>query len=207
MAITYLETMPKLTVGQKIGLFGGSFNPPHEGHLLVARTALASLSLDRLWWMVTPGNPLKNKADLLGLDQRIQESENLLKQMPNIDITAFESTIDAKTSFETLKYILSQPIAPMVSFVWVMGGDNLADFHRWYRWRDLANMMPVAVVCRPTAMQADKDSHFAVEYKNKQLPVARAAELPFKKPPSWCYLCSDSSDQSSTNLRKLKAMR
>ena len=124
--------MPHVERSMAVGLFGGSFNPPHGGHLLVAETVLRKLGLDQLWWMVTPGNPLKDKHKLADLAQRIRWSEELLSD-PRIKVTAFEAAKDLSYTAETLRYVKSRNLG--VNFVWVMGADNLAGFHRWQDWQ------------------------------------------------------------------------
>ncbi|WJW80252.1 nicotinate-nucleotide adenylyltransferase [Bartonella sp. TP] len=201
MAYISLDMLPQVKAGQKIGLFGGTFNPPHEGHVLVANTALRCLGLDRLWWMVTPGNPLKANVHLPSIKHRVAASALLLKSFECIDITAFEAALASKNSFETLRYLSTQESLHGVNFVWIIGGDSLANFHLWYRWQDLAAMLPIAVVWRPTALGVELNSVFAKYYKKARIAEQDAEQLAFKLPPAWCYLRGELSNQSSTNLR------
>lgn len=201
MAYISLDTLPQAKAGQKIGLFGGTFNPPHEGHVLVANAALRCLGLDRLWWLVTPGNPLKDNGTLPSIEQRVAASALLLNSFESIDITAFEAAIASKSLFETLSYLLSQDSLRGVNFVWIMGGDSLANFHLWFRWQDLASMLPIAVVWRPTALGVELNSVFAQFYKQARVSEQDAKQLAFKHPPAWCYLRGELSNQSSTKLR------
>src|SRR5690606_7729375 len=115
-----------------VGLFGGSFNPPHAGHALVAETALRRLALDQLWWMVTPGNPLKEARGLAPLAERIALSERCAED-PRIRVTAFEAGYRVRYTADTIA--LAQSRNPGIHFVWIMGADSLRDFHRWERWR------------------------------------------------------------------------
>lgn len=202
MAQIYLNDMPPSQPNEIIGLFGGSFNPPHEGHLLVAKYALKYLGLTRLWWMVSPGNPLKDNSFLPAIEYRIRLCERLLKNKDNIDITGFERSINSVTSFNTIDYILNHKKTDR--FIWIMGGDNLLKFHHWYKWKDIAKMIPIAIVNRPLDAEPHINSIFAKEYMNNLVPKAQMHNLAFKKPPAWCYLQGNVSYQSSTQLRKTK---
>lgn len=190
--------MPHAENGNVIGLFGGSFNPPHEGHMLVAKRALQALGLDQLWWMVTPGNPLKNHADLLPLKERLQKSAELIDD-PRIKVTGFEQTIKSYKSVTTISYILQHNVG--VHFVWIMGADSLATFHRWHRWRDIVKMVPIAVIDRPTAPMSALSSPMARTFMSSRVNEKNIAALPLMAPPAWSYLHGRLSNASSTQLR------
>ena len=132
----------------RIGLYGGSFDPAHEGHLHVSTTALRRLRLDRVWWLVTPGNPLKDNARLPPLEERIARARRLAAD-PRIDVTGLEAAIGTRYTFDTVDELTRR--CPGVHFVWLMGADNLAQFARWQRWRDIARRVPIAVIDRPGA--------------------------------------------------------
>ena len=138
-------TLPPHAPGMKIGLFGGSFNPPHDAHRAVSLLAMKKLQLDRVWWLVTPGNPLKDTRDCRRSKQRIAQAAALADH-PRIDVTGFEAVIGTKYSCDTIAWLLNE--APGTHFVWIMGADNLKDFHRWKNWRDIFMMLPIAVVDR-----------------------------------------------------------
>ncbi|TIW88155.1 MAG: nicotinate-nucleotide adenylyltransferase, partial [Mesorhizobium sp.] len=140
--------MPHAEKGLAVGLFGGSFNPPHAGHALVAEIALRRLALDQLWWMVTPGNPLKSTRELAPLGERIAFSEKIAKN-PKIKVTAFEAAHNVRYTADTLALVKARN--PGVDFVWIMGADSLRDFHRWQRWREIVLTFPIAVIDRPGA--------------------------------------------------------
>src|SRR5687768_6682948 len=129
--------------GQRVGLMGGSFNPPHAAHLLVAETALKRLGLDQLWWMVTPGNPLKPRRDLAPLATRLAASRTLASH-PKIRVTGFEASA---YTVDTVATLLARHRG--VRFVLVLGADSFAGLHRWHRWRALVRAVPIAVIDRP----------------------------------------------------------
>lgn len=197
MALIYLDKMPKTTPNDVIALFGGSFNPPHEGHLLVAHYALTHLPITALWWMVTPGNPFKDNSFLPSVESRIDLSAHLLKDEAKIVITGFEKTINAFNSFDTIKYVLDNNRT--VKFIWIMGADNLIDFHKWDNWRKIVNMLPIAIVNRPNVIEPHFNTVFAKEYKDYYVMHENLAAT---TPPCWTYLQGPVSHQSSTQLRK-----
>ncbi len=190
--------MPHVEDGQRIGLFGGSFNPPHEGHMLVAEIALRRLKLDQIWWMVTPGNPLKNHNNLASLSQRIQWC-NEITTHPAIKITAFELVHPTRYTADTLARVKAHHKA--VNFVWIMGADNLAGFHHWQRWREIADMIPIAVIDRPGSTLSSRSSKAALALSRYRLPERDASLLPIAKTPAWAFIHGPRSSLSSTKLR------
>ncbi|WP_246333519.1 nicotinate-nucleotide adenylyltransferase [Aureimonas mangrovi] len=182
----------------RIGLFGGSFNPPHGGHLLVAETALRRLGLDRVWWMVTPGNPLKDRGQLRPLAERIAASR-ALSQDRRIVVTGFEARLRSAYTADTLALLRARN--PDVAFVWVMGADSLAGFHHWRYWERIATTVPIAVVDRPDATLSPLYAPLAQRFRRARLPEALAASLPSRAAPSWVYLHGPRSSLSSTALR------
>lgn len=182
----------------RIGLFGGSFNPPHEGHLLVSRIALRRLRLDRIWWLVTPGNPLKDTRGLPTLAARIEAARRLLRD-PRVIVTGLEADIGARFTHDTLRYLVAR--CPGVRFVWIMGGDNLLQFHRWQRWRDIARLMPIAVVDRPGATWKSASAKAAQGFSRARVGEGRPALLATRRPPAFVYLHGPRVAQSSTALR------
>ncbi|WP_246727861.1 nicotinate-nucleotide adenylyltransferase [Chelativorans sp. Marseille-P2723] len=185
-----------------VGLFGGSFNPPHEGHLLVAEAALRRLRLDQLWWIVTPGNPLKDHAGLAPLDERIKLSEALVKDQ-RIRVTAFEASHRIRYTADTIDLVRSRN--PDVHFVWIMGADSLRDFHRWERWRDMAHSVPIAVFDRPGSTLSLLSSTMARTFNHARVDEMQAARLARMKPPVWTFIHGPRSPLSSTALRKAGA--
>src|SRR5262249_17936184 len=137
--------LPPHGPGMRVGLLGGSFNPPHDAHRAISLYAMKRLQLDRVWWIVSPGNPLKDTRELRPLDERIAECVRLADS-PRIDVTGFEAVIGTKYTFDTLAWLKNE--APETLFVWLMGADNLKDFHRWKNWREIFMLMPIAVADR-----------------------------------------------------------
>jgi nicotinate-nucleotide adenylyltransferase len=130
----------------RIGLLGGSFNPPHGGHALATRLALKRLALDRVWWLVTPGNPLKSQAGLAAVEARVMAARRLAAG-PRVAVTDIETEIGSRYTYDTLAWLTRR--APQIRFVWIMGADNLRQFHLWRHWRRIAELVPIAVVDRP----------------------------------------------------------
>lgn len=193
-----ISARPPLALpGQRIGIMGGTFDPPHAGHLAVSKTALRRLRLDRLWWVVTPGNPLKPEG-ALSLEERLAASRALTTD-PRIVVTAFEAQLSTPYTAATLAFLKRR--YPGVRFVWVMGADNLATLHRWRRWRDIAAAMPMVVVDRPGWHLKALASPAARAFWRARRPEAEAARLPFARPPAWTFLTSRLSPVSSTELR------
>jgi len=190
--------MPHLEAGMAIGLYGGSFNPPHQGHKLVAEKALKSFQLDQLWWMVTPGNPLKDRQELASLEQRLEASHALLHH-PRIHITAFERAGKACFSAQTVAHILK--CRPQGRFVWIMGADSFASFHLWWQWQAIASRLPLGIIDRPGASFAALSSPTARRFASRRLGEMRAPRLPFTRAPCWCFLHGRRSFMSSTRLR------
>jgi nicotinate-nucleotide adenylyltransferase len=195
-------TMPHTERGMVIGLFGGSFNPPHAGHALVAEIALRRLGLDQLWWMVTPGNPLKNRADLAPLATRIKACEALVSD-PRIKITAFEQSFGVTYTANTLRLIKAKN--PLARFIWIMGADNLRSFHRWQNWRKIAETFPIAVIDRPGATLAYLSSTMAQAYSQARVDEDDAGILWTKTAPAWMFIHGPRSTLSSTALRNAQS--
>lgn len=191
--------LPPHPPGVRIGLYGGSFNPPHAGHLHVSRMALTRLRLDRVWWLVTPGNPLKEFAGLLPLAERLAAARALARH-PRIAVTGFEAGIGARYTLDSLEYLTVR--APDVRFVWIMGADNLAQFSRWLGWRRIAEIMPFAVIDRPGWTLKATHSQAAQALARFRIDETDAALLPDLAPPAWAFLHGPRSPLSSTVLRQ-----
>ena len=194
--------LPVAFPGERIGLFGGSFNPPHRGHLLVANQALRRLRLDRVWWLVTPGNPLKDHSQLAPLRARIAACEALVTDRSMV-VTACEATLPTRFTADTLAHIVGRRRG--TRFVWLMGADSLASFHRWDRWRTIAATVPFAVVDRPGSTLALHSSLAAIALRRHRVDEDDAALLPDKAPPAWTFLHGPREAVSSTQLRAAAA--
>jgi nicotinate-nucleotide adenylyltransferase len=194
--------MPHAERGMAVGLFGGSFNPPHAGHVLVSEIAIRRLGLDQLWWMVTPGNPLKSRNELAPLAERIALSEQLVHD-PRIKVTAFEKTLNTSYTAETLAYVKARN--PHVRFVWIMGADSLKTFHLWQRWREIAATFPIAVIDRPGATLSFLSSKMARALAHARVDEDDAGVLWKQQAPAWTFIHGPRSTLSSTALRAQNA--
>ncbi len=195
---------PLVLAGQRIGVMGGSFNPPHDGHAIVAQTALKRLKLDQLWWLVTPGNPLKSHNGLAPLAQRMAACR-VLATHPRMHVTAFEAQLETPYTAATLGFLGAR--YPGATFIWVMGADNLAGFHRWQHWRSIAASMPIAVVDRPGWRLQALASPAARALSHNRIPEGAAAILGTQARPRWTLLSTRLSHASSTKLRNGSANR
>ena len=189
---------PLALPGQRVGIMGGSFNPAHDGHRIVAETAVKRLGLDQLWWVVTPGNPLKVNDALPLLSQRMSAARRFARGR-KMKITSFEAELGTPYTAATLAFLKRRN--PGVRFVWVMGADNLATFHRWQHWRSIVAAMPIAVVDRPQWRLKALASPAAAAMASSRSPEAKAPLLATRKTPAWTYLTSRLSPLSSTALR------
>jgi nicotinate-nucleotide adenylyltransferase len=196
-----LYRVPPHVPGQRIGLFGGTFDPPHQAHLAASLLALKRLALDRVWWLVTPGNPLKDTNGLAPLDTRVAAARALAGD-PRIEVTAFEAEIGVRYTYDTIRYLVSH--CPGVHFVWIMGADNLRSFHRWQRWRALAGLVPIAIVDRLGPSLYAVGGVSAQALARFRIPENAAASLALRRPPAWVLLHGLKSPLSSTALRAVR---
>ena len=185
----------------RIGLFGGSFDPPHRAHLGASLLALKRLRLDRVWWLVTPGNPLKNTQGLAPLAERLAAARALATD-PRIDITGFEAALGVRYSFDTVSYLVRR--CPRVRFVWIMGADNLRHFHRWQKWRGIAELVPMAVIDRLGPSLYSTSGVAGQALSRARIPESAATSLADRRPPAWVFLHGLKSPLSSTALRALR---
>ena len=190
--------LPPHGPGLKIGLLGGSFNPPHEAHLAVSLLALRRLGLDRVWWLVTPGNPLKDTRALPSLADRVKAARDVAAH-PRVDVTDLEAAIGTHFTADTIAWLTRR--FPAVRFVWIMGADNLAQFDRWRNWRAIAQSVPIAVVDRFGASYAATASPAAQALAATRIRERDARSLPDRRPPAWVYLHGLKSPLSSTAVR------
>lgn len=194
--------LPPLAIpGQRIGLLGGSFNPPHQAHALISRIAYQRLGLDRVWWLVTPGNPLKDRSDLAPLAARLDAAEAIAPKRI-VTVTGFEASLPTAFTAATLAHLLDRH--PGVRFVWLMGADNLAQIHRWRRWQTIFARVPVAVVNRPGWHLRALSSNAARRYTKSRIPESRCREILERPLPAWTFLTGPLSDLSSSAIRRAR---
>lgn len=185
----------------RIGLFGGSFDPTHRGHVTASETARHRLGLDQVWWLATPGNPLKAHGPSETLAERIEKAR-AMTQGRHISVTGIEAAIGSRYTADTVAWLKRR--LKSVSLVWIMGADNLVGFHRWREWRRLAEEVPIAVVDRPGSTLAALAAPAAGQMGRWRIPERLAATLPDRAPPAWVFLHGPRIALSSTELRRYR---
>jgi nicotinate-nucleotide adenylyltransferase len=197
--IAGITNLPPSASNMRIGLFGGSFNPPHPGHQLVSRQTLKRLNLDAVWWLVTPGNPLKDHSELAPLEKRVKAARSLITH-PRVKATGFEAERGFTYTYKTIKHLVTN--LPDRKFVWIMGADSFENFHQWQRWHDIASLVPLAIYVRPGSALTALSSRAAHSLKAHRLDEHDAKNLANSDAPAWVYLTGRMSPLSSTALRK-----
>ncbi|WP_134724653.1 nicotinate-nucleotide adenylyltransferase [Paracoccus luteus] len=196
---------PLALPGQRIGLLGGSFDPAHAGHVHITDMALRRFRLDRVWWLVSPGNPLKARGPA-PLAARIDWARRLTCD-PRVVVTDIEARLGTRLTADTVAAL--QARWPGVRFVWLMGSDNLVQFDRWDRWREIAARLPLGVIARPGTRTAARSSRAARIMAAARLPEAQAGRLALAAPPAWVLINVPMSPLSSSEIRaaRLSAAR
>ncbi|MDF2140149.1 nicotinate-nucleotide adenylyltransferase [Paenirhodobacter sp. CAU 1674] len=197
------QGFPIAQPGMRIGILGGSFDPAHEGHARITREALRRFGLDRVWWMLSPGNPLKAHGPA-PMAARLREARRVMPD-PRVDITDLEARLGSRYTAQTLTRLL--PLYPGVHFVWLMGADNLVQFDRWDNWQQILDLVPVGVLARPGSRMAARRSRAAQIYAQARLPATQARALPLARRPAWCFIDMPMSDLSSSAIRASGAWR
>ncbi|MEX0340810.1 MAG: nicotinate-nucleotide adenylyltransferase [Arenibacterium sp.] len=192
------ERRPFARPGQTIGLLGGSFDPPHAGHVHITRHALCRFGLDRVWWLVSPGNPLKTRGPA-PLSLRMQASRQIM-QHPRVEVTDIEARLGTRVTADTLALLAARYRG--VKFVWLMGADNLADLHKWRNWRSIMNNVPVGVLARPGDRISARMSPAARVYAPYRISGRASHLLSHADAPAWCFVNVPMVDQSSTRIRE-----
>lgn len=195
---TVAAQLPPDTGDAAIGLLGGSFDPAHEGHVEISETAIRRLDLARVWWLVSPGNPLKTAGAAAPLDERIAAARRLVGSR-RITVTGFERALGDPYTVATLSFLRRR--RPRARFVWLMGADCLAEFHRWRQWQEIMSLVPVAIVDRPGWRFRALSSIAATSFAAARVPEQDSAELASLRPPAWVFLTAPLSDLSSTAIR------
>ena len=182
----------------RTGLLGGSFNPAHGGHRRISIHAAAELGLDEIWWLVSPGNPLKPPGEMASLQARFASARRAARGLP-IRVTVIERELGTRYTVDTLRILRRR--FPQRHFVWLMGADNLSQFHRWRDWRAIAGLVPIAVVGRP-GYDADAHSARAMGWLRRFVRPARQARQWTKwRPPALVLLKLPPDPTSATALR------
>ncbi|KIT14235.1 nicotinate-nucleotide adenylyltransferase [Jannaschia aquimarina] len=189
---------PSARPGMVVGLLGGSFDPAHAGHVHITRAALSRFGLDRVWWLVSPGNPLKTSGPA-PLDKRLGRARTMMRH-PRVEVTDLESRLGTRYTARTLRAI--RLLYPGRRFVWLMGADNLAQFHLWDDWRTILRTTPVGIVARPGERMRARMSPAAHAFRRWQLPEAQSHRLGRTDPPAWCLINVPMHPASSTDIRR-----
>lgn len=190
------QGFPIAAKGQVIGLLGGSFDPAHDGHAHITREAIKRLHLDQVWWLVSPGNPLKARQPAPMAD-RMARARAVIDH-PRVKITDIEVRLATRFTHATITRL--QAIYPGVRFVWLMGADNMVQFHRWDRWRDILRAVPVAVLARPGAGVQARLGRAAQVFRHSRL--ARGEAIGARAAPVWAFVTLPMTAASSTAIRK-----
>jgi len=189
--------LPPHGAHQRIGLFGGSFNPAHKGHLQVALYALKHLKLDWVWWLVSPQNPLKSNGETAGYAERLALTRKLAKH-PRFIVTDVEKQIGSKYTAQTIAALKSYSRA---KFIWIMGADSLASFHHWKDWSEIVNTVPFAVLARPGYSIKALDSKTALRFRNRRITQEQLPTLGATKAPHWAFISMPLRKESSSAIR------
>ncbi|MFD0910095.1 nicotinate-nucleotide adenylyltransferase [Ruegeria arenilitoris] len=191
------SAIPYARPGQVVGLFGGSFDPPHQGHVHVTLEAMKAFGLDRVWWLVSPGNPLKSRGPA-PIDQRVEAARFIMRH-PKVEVTDVEDLTGTRATADTLAAL--RRLYPQVRFVWLMGADNLAQFHKWKDWRLIMDTVPVGVVARPGDRISARMSPAARVYAKYRIDGTARHLLGRADAPAWCFVNVPMVDVSSTQIR------
>ena len=192
---------PRPTVRRRIGLFGGSFNPAHQGHRAVSLQAMKQLSLDQVWWLVSPQNPLKEKSGMAAFEQRLASARSVAAGHPRLVVTDLEQRLGTRYSIDTVQWLTRRWRA---RFVWLIGADIMVQLPQWRDWRRLVEMVPIAVVDREPYSYQALAGQVARRYAASRRPERDARGLAGDHPPAWVYLRLRRQKASSTAIRRAR---
>jgi nicotinate-nucleotide adenylyltransferase len=190
--------LPAFSTGQRIGLFGGSFNPAHEGHRAASLEALRSADLDWVWWIVSPQNPLKDPSETEDFAERL-ELARLVATHPRWVVTDLEKQLGTSYTAATLSKL--RPILKRACFVWIMGADSFAGFNRWNRWREIPELLPLIVLDRPGFTFKALSSPAARFLAGRRINERDAGRIACLCPPAWTFLSMPRRNESSSAIR------
>lgn len=188
----------------RIGLLGGSFNPPHEGHLHIAKLAQRVLHLDAVWWLVTPHNPLKDAADLMNYEERLALCRELTRDEPDHIICDLELHLQTSRTFDTVGALRTH--YPETDFVFITGTDNALEFHHWHRWRELLALVPTIHIARPPVTDLIQSCPLRLLATQQHIILEQPTAAPLAPHTSFWLLNSPLLDISSTKIRNFKAL-
>lgn len=197
MAAIFRYELPKAAGGQRIGLYGGSFDPAHDAHVHVTKEALKRFNLDRIWWLFSPGNPLKEDGPA-PIETRLAFAKSLF-QHRGVEMTDVEAVLGTKYTHDTLDVLQSK--FPNVKFTWLMGADNLIQFDQWQNWQGIMNSMPVGVWARPGLRVGARTSKAAQVFRRNRLPQRNSRAVSGSKSPAWCFTNIPMRSESSSEIR------
>ena len=184
----------------RIGILGGSFNPAHAGHLYISQMALRMLDLDEVWWLVSPQNPLKSPDEMQSLETRMANAAEVARTEPRINVTDIEVQLGTQYTADTLPELKRR--FPNVSFVWLMGADNLLEMHRWQHWSRIFHTVPIAVFGRPGYSNRATSSVVARRFARDRWPRSAANRLVDAAAPAWVFLKIREHPESATRIRQ-----
>lgn len=189
--------IPYAAAGQVIGLLGGSFDPAHEGHAHITREALKRFGLDQVWWLVSPGNPLKSRGPA-PMQARVAQARSVMVH-PRVRVTGIEAQLGTRYTAQTLGAL--QRLYPAQRFVWLMGADNLAQFHLWQDWQSIARNVPMGILARPGQRISARMSRAASLYAPYRIAGRYSQRLGRAHAPAWCFVNVPMMDVSSSAIR------
>ena len=192
-----MQGFPSACAGQVIGLLGGSFDPAHAGHVHITKAALKRFGLDRVWWLVSPANPMKSRGPE-PIGKRMQRAKSVMDH-PRVEVTDLEAKMGTRYTAQTIAALIAR--YPGVRFVWLMGADNLSQFHKWQDWQSIIETVPVGVLARPNERISARLSTTARIYREAMIPARASRLLGRVATPAWCFVNLPMNDLSSTEIR------